>query len=94
MTEAPLAGPEMYVPTMDVFLNRWFTNYEAARTAREREGGFLFPYRHHYYVAGAAAVRELGLDPEDPDWERIGWDWVHPRDREAWARLRERREMA
>jgi len=31
------------------------------------------PYRHHFFVAEGPAIRYLGLDPEDPDWERIGW---------------------
>lgn len=84
----------MYVPSMDVFLNRWFVTYEAARAARETEGGYLFPYRHHFFVAPSGAIRELGLDPADPDWERIGWDWVRPLDRAAWERLAEQREIA
>lgn len=88
------AGPLMYVPRMGVFLNRWFHTYAAAREAHAAEGGFLLPYRDQFFVAEAEAVRELGLDPDDPDWERIGWNWVKPRDRAAWERLRDRREMA
>ena len=84
----------MYAGTMDVFLNQWFATYEEARQARESEGGYLFPYKQHFFVAGAEAVRELGLDPADPDWERIGWDWVHPLNVEAWQRLKEKREAA
>lgn len=83
----------MYVPTMEVFLNRWFASYEDARAAREADGGFLFPYQRYFFVTDAAALRELGLDPADPDWERIGWDWVRPRDSEAWERLKEKREL-
>jgi carbonic anhydrase len=45
-------------------------------------------------LTAAEGVRELGLDPEDPDWARIGWDWVAPRDQEAWDRLRAKRELA
>ena len=84
----------MYVGTMDVYLNRWFSTYEDARAARESEGGYLFPYRHHFFITRAEAVRELGLDPADADWERIGWDWVRPRDMAAWRRLNKRREAA
>ena len=94
MTNAQAEGPTMYVRTMDVFLNRWFTRYDEARAARDAEGGYLFPFRHHFFVAAPAAVRELGLDPDDPDWARIGWDWVRPLDRAAWERLKERREIA
>ena len=87
-------SPVMYVPSMDVFVNRWFSRYEDAWEAREAEDGYLFPYRHHFFVTEADAVKELGLDPEDPDWELIGWDWVRPLDQEAWTRLKEKREAA
>ena len=40
------------------------------------------------------AIRELGLDPDDPDWERIGWDWVEPHDPQARERLLEKRLIA
>lgn len=84
----------MYDGSMSVFLNRWFGTYEDARAALEADGGYLFPYRHHFFVAEAGAVRELGLDPADPDWERIGWDWVRPLDRDAWERLETQRTVA
>jgi hypothetical protein len=87
-------GPIMYVPTMDVFLNRWFPSYGEARAAREALGGYLFPYGSHFFVAEADAVRELGLDPDAPEWALIGWDWVRPRDGAAWQRLRLQREIA
>jgi len=79
--------PVMYVGGMDVFLNRWFTTYDTARASLEKEGGFLFPCAGHFFVTVPDGVRELGLDPADPDWERIGRDWVRPTEREAWERL-------
>ena len=94
MSEDTAKSPIMYVGTMDVFLNRWFSTYDEARVARHSDGGYLFPYRHQFFVARAEAVRELGLDPKDPDWERIGWDWVRPLDVAAWQRLKEKREIA
>ena len=87
-------GPAMYVARMDAIVNRWFTTYESARISREYEGGYLFPYQNQYFVTLSEGVRELGLDPSDPDWERIGWDWVQPKDAAAWERLREQRVMA
>ncbi|NTV47918.1 MAG: hypothetical protein HGB11_15680 [Chlorobiales bacterium] len=29
----------------------------------------------------------LGLEPQDPDWQRIGWNGVKPADAPAWERL-------
>jgi hypothetical protein len=94
MAEPKQDGTSMYVPRMDAILNRWFTSYEAARTSLEAEGGYLFPYRNQFFVTLSEGVRELGLDPEDPDWERIGRDWVRPHDRAAWERLHAARQRA
>ncbi len=72
---------------LDVYLNRWFAKYEDAKESRDGEGGFLLPYRHHFFVCESQYIQDLGLDPEDPDWERIGWDWAKPNDQQAWRRL-------
>lgn len=89
---AEAAGPEMYDPRMDVYLNRWFAHYEDARASLEEEGGFLFPYKSQFFVCEEGGVKTLGLDPEDSDWELIGYDWGKPRDQEAWLRLAGKRE--
>ena len=81
----------MYVPSMDVFVNRWFRTYEEARASLEAEGGYLFPYKSQFFVTESEAIRELGLDPADPDWQKIEWDWARPRDKAAWDRLMEKR---
>lgn len=94
MTNSHQADPIMYVPRMDAILNRWFRNYTEARASLEAEGGYLLPYKNHFFVTLTEGIRDLGLDPEDPDWERIGWDWVQPKDREAWERLKEKRQQA
>jgi hypothetical protein len=86
--------PVMWVPRMDAIVNRWFRTYEEARASLQSEGGYLLPYRGQYFVTLREGVRELGLDPDDPDWERIGWDWVRPGDGAAWERLVHRRELA
>jgi hypothetical protein len=82
-----------YQPDLDVFLNRWFANYEDARKSLASEGGFLLPYKHHFFVCDAGAISAIGLDPNNPDWEKIGWDCVQPKDVEAYQRLSEKREQ-
>ena len=94
MMEGRAVGPTMYVPRMDAILNRWFTTYEEARASLAAEGGYLFPYESQFFVTLAEGVRELGLEAEDPDWARIGWDWVKPADTQAWERLKQKRELA
>jgi hypothetical protein len=81
-----------YQTSLDIFLNHWFANYADARKALEEHGGFLLPYRHHFYVCKAEVIKALGLDPGDPDWEAIGFDCVRPKDQEAFARLKAKRE--
>jgi len=86
-----MTEPAMYVPRMDAFLNHWYKTYDEAKTDLDRDGGFLFPYGSQFFVTTASAIRELGLDPDDPDWEEIGWDWVQPKNPGAKERLVEKR---
>lgn len=77
----------MYVPAMSAFLNRWYSTYTEARAALDSEGGFLLPYKSQFLVTEAEAIRELGFDPNDPDWAAMGFEWVKPRDVQAHQRL-------
>jgi hypothetical protein len=81
-----------YHPNLDVFLNRWFADYDAARAALDSEGGFLFPYQKHYFICKPEVVAALGMDPEDLDWDKIRRDCARPADAEAFQRLVEKRE--
>ena len=94
MTDSHADIPIMYVPRMDAVLNRRFTSYAEASSSLASEGGYLLPYKSQFFVTLGEGVRELGLDPDDLDWEQIGWDWVRPKDDEAWQRLKEKREQA
>ena len=73
------------------FLNPWFSTYEEAHACREKNGGFLLPYRSQFFVCTATYIEDaLHLSPDDEDWARIGWDWARPRDAAAWKRLSDR----
>lgn len=80
-----------YQPTLDVFLNQWFSNYDEARRALDSGNGFLLPYKNHFFVCEADVIEALGLEPDDPDWGRIGRDAAMPKDAEAFQRLRQKR---
>lgn len=80
-----------YQSDLDVFLNRWYSNYEEARAERESSGGFLLPYKRHFFVCEAEVISAMGLEPNDPDWEKIKRDGAQPVDSEAYQRLREKR---
>ena len=94
MTAAHDEGPIMYEARMDAVLNRWFTIYEEARASLDAEGGYLLPYKNQFFITSSDGIRDLGLDADDRDWARLGWDWVQPKDSEAWQRLKEKRELA
>ena len=87
----PATTPPMHVSRMDSMLNAWFADHAEAREARQRHGGFLLPYKRQFFVCEAEGIRLLGLDPDDPDWARIGFDFAQPEDTDAWARLAQRR---
>ena len=80
-----------YQPNLDVFLNRWFSNYEEARRRLDSGAGFLLPHKNHFFVCEADVTKALGLEPDDPDWENIGHDAAMPKDAEAFQRLRKKR---
>jgi hypothetical protein len=83
-----------YQPDLDVFLNRWFSSYADARKSLENEGGFLLPYKGQFFVCEAEVIRAMGLEADDPDWERVGWDCAQPLDMQAYERLHEKRVEA
>lgn len=69
------------------YLNLWFANYKEAKAVLEASGGFLLPYKNQFYIANADYIKQIGLDPKDPDWQCMGFDWVHPKNKKAWQRL-------
>ena len=69
------------------YWNIWSADYDEAARIRREHGGYLLPYKHQFMVVEAPFVASLGLDPDDPDWDAIGRDWLAPADRAAWSRL-------
>jgi hypothetical protein len=90
-------GTLLYNDGAGAFLNHWFTIYDEARAVLDAEtqrGGprpYLLAFRRHLFVATSDFVGTLGLDPQDSDWQAIGWDWAHPKDRSARGRLYQKR---
>jgi len=66
-------------------LNVWYAHHHQARAHLEKSGGYLLAHRGDLVIVEAEVLQ--GLDPEDPDWAAIGYDWVRPADEAAWARL-------
>jgi hypothetical protein len=92
--EARAVRPSFHTARMESLVNRWFVSLAEARAVRAADGGYLLPFGRQFVVTEAEGVRALGLDPDDPDWERVGYDLVDPRDRAAFERLCARRRAA
>jgi hypothetical protein len=73
-------------------LNVWFSDHAEARAhldegRRRSQSHALLGYRRQFLVVDRFFIEALRLDPDDPDWEAIGWDWPRPRDPIARQRL-------
>jgi hypothetical protein len=83
-------GRLLYPDGWSSTLHPWFATYADAREAFEAPNGerkYLLAYQRHFFIAQRPFVEALGLNPDDPDWEAIGWDWARPRDVAARRRL-------
>ncbi len=80
-------GTLLHVGEGGAYWNIWSADYAEASRIREEHGGYLLAYRRHFLIVERYYIEALGLDPDDPDWERIGRDWVRPRDPSARRRL-------
>ncbi|MDO8955065.1 MAG: hypothetical protein Q7V63_09495 [Gammaproteobacteria bacterium] len=65
------------------FLNKWFSNYDQAKIEQMKSGGYLLPYNSQCFICEADYIKHIGLNPNDPDWKLMAWDWVKPADSEA-----------
>jgi hypothetical protein len=68
-------------------INRWYKTYEEATADRAASGGYLLAYQRQFVVVDRYFIESLGLDPSDPDWETLGFDWVRPKSLAARSRL-------
>jgi hypothetical protein len=76
-------GKLLSPPTRATFLNHWFSTYDEAHAVhRELSSSgarrYLLVYQRQFFVTECGYVEALGLDPDDPDWRAMGWDWARP----------------
>ncbi len=74
------------------FLNEWYGSYETAKEALDKqlldkESSYLLPYKSQFFICGADYIIALGLDPDDTNWQAIGYNWAKPKDETAWQEL-------
>lgn len=73
-------GTVLYPGCSNAFTNIWSASYDEAKEIQLKGGGYLLAYKTHFFVAQAAFIENLGLDPDAADWHRIRRDWVAPDD--------------
>lgn len=71
------------------FVYSWFKNYDAAKAYQESNNGYLLRFWEDYIVCGAEYIRCIGMPIDSPDWDAIDYDWVKPKNREAFDRLQD-----
>ncbi len=69
------------------FFNQWFSNYSEAKQILKDSKGYLLPYRQQFFICESGYIEYLSLNPADPNWEKIGYNWVEPQDISAWQEL-------
>lgn len=67
--------------------NIWSSSLDEARQIRREHGGYLLPYRHQIVIVERPFIEDLGIDAQDPDWDRIRRNWLEPGDLAARHRL-------
>ena len=85
-------GKLLYGDNWGSRLNHWFASYAEARAFLDESPHgdaptYLLAYKRHFFIVERFYIEALGLSPEDPDWQAIGWDWARPRNPEARRRL-------
>lgn len=72
------------------FWKVWYSNYEEARAHLNASGGFLLPYRKHFFLCEAVYVHFLGVPEGDADLAAVGVNWAEPKDVAAYRRVLEK----
>ena len=80
-------GTLLYPSGAEAHWNIWSASYQEAAAIRADHGGYLLAYGRHFFITDRHFIATLGLDPDDPDWERIDRDWVQPTRPDARERL-------
>lgn len=81
--------------TSEFNLNVWCPSYEEARAYLDSHRGFyLLHYKGNCFLAQAPHILNIGLNPNDPDWDEIDRDWVKPKNPEAKKRLQQKLRQA
>jgi len=69
-------GTLLYPKRCDGHLNLWFRTHTEAAGARQGRQGYLLAYRREFVVVDRWFIESLGLNPDDPEWQTLQFDWT------------------
>jgi hypothetical protein len=70
-------------PGSSAFWHNWCKTHEEARKYLQANGGYLLTAHGKWFIAERGYIEHLGLNPDDPRWEAIGFDVYEPKDTAA-----------
>jgi hypothetical protein len=79
---------EFVAPFSSAHWNVWYSSYEESKMHLQDHGGYLLPYQKHFFVCDENYIKSLGIAIDDPDLQKVGFNWVEPKDPNAWSSLR------
>ena len=72
----------------DSGMNVWFREYREAKAyLAQNPGCYLLPYEDYFFICHKGHIEKIGLDPNDVNWQKIGFDWECPLDQDAKKKL-------
>ena len=85
--KAIVEAHELLRPKNFSLTTTWYSHYDEGKSHILANGGYLMPYQKQYFVCENSYLVALGLDPNDPDIEKVGYDWSSPLDSAAYNRI-------
>lgn len=76
-----------WYPTTSPFTLNWFSDYQQAKQCQQDLKGFLLPYQNQFFVCNHHYIEWLGLNAQDDNWQRIGFDAAKPHHEPALSEL-------
>ena len=61
----------------------WFDKYNDAKGFLKKGQSVLLPFDKRYMIVQLSDVTTFNLSPDSDLWEKIGFDWVYPKDIQA-----------
>ena len=80
----------MYRPYLVPYVHSWFNDYPSATKYQQKNGGYLLAFWDDIIICGEEYIKGLNLNKYKEEWQAIAFDWVKPKDPEAWHYLREK----